>query len=464
MIAFATFALAAGIASQIAGEALTDGGAIRYAESLSTEVGSRSTGTAGCEKAQQWAAAQLRALGYEPRLESYRLDVGAPVFQVALQKPEVRNLSGAAFRRSNGTGDDGVVGNVVDIGDGSSEALGAVIPKLRGAVALYRPARSDGPARKAMVARAAELNRLLADGGAVALLVAGKDEIPPQLGAEGISLPLPQVLLGRADSERVAKYAAEGTARIGLVGEARTELSPQAANVVAELAGETAEVVLIHAHLDSVSFGPGATDNAAGVGAVLEAARLLKASGVKPKRTIRFALFTGEEQGMIGSYAYLERHRPEVDKLAAALTMDTGAGRAVGLLYFGRRDLQSVATEALQPLAVDGIGTNGPGPDDFGYGMLTDGQAFFVAGVPSFVVAQNLSDYMENHHRSSDSADKLFALDLAYDSAVIALAGLQMANHEGPIGKHIKAVEVRATLEKGHQMEMLSPGAKSFVR
>src|SRR5262249_27933071 len=125
---------------------------------------------------------------------------------------------------------------------------------------------------------------------------------------------------------------------------------------------------------------------------------------------------------------------------------------------------EPVAREALAPLAATGLGAGAPPPEDFGYAMNTDGQSFFVAGVPSFVVAQNLADYLENHHRATDTADKLFALDLAYDAAVLALASGQLANHDGPIGRPRAPAEVRAAVDRAHQAQSLSPGAKAFLR
>src|SRR5581483_5622326 len=112
-------------------------------------------------------------------------------------------------------------------------------------------------------------------------------------------------------------------------------------NTVAEIRGtqHPDEVVLLGAHLDSWDLGTGTTDNGAGAMAVLEAARILAAAHVRPARTIRFALFTGEEQGLLGSTAYASAHEDELAKFQAVLVLDNGTGRITGIALQGRNEL-----------------------------------------------------------------------------------------------------------------------------
>jgi len=109
-------------------------------------------------------------------------------------------------------------------------------------------------------------------------------------------------------------------------------------------------VVILGAHLDSWDFGTGALDNGCNAALVIEAARAIKASGLAPRRTIRFVLFSGEEQGTVGSYEYVKTHRAELDKIRAMITFDSGIGRVTGYSMGGRRDLETGLREILKPI------------------------------------------------------------------------------------------------------------------
>ena len=116
----------------------------------------------------------------------------------------------------------------------------------------------------------------------------------------------------------------------------------QERNVIAEIKGTTpGEVVLVGAHFDSWDPGQGAQDDGVGVAAILEAARILKSLGIKPRRTIRFAFFSGEEQALLGSRAYVEKHRNELDGLRAVVIMDSGAQTPRGFQIHGRSDIEA---------------------------------------------------------------------------------------------------------------------------
>src|SRR5439155_12637223 len=114
-----------------------------------------------------------------------------------------------------------------------------------------------------------------------------------------------------------------------------------AENVVAELRGSEKpdEFVILGAHLDSWDLGTGALDNGCNAALVIDALRAIKASGLQPRRSIRFVLFTGEEQGTLGSRAYVTTHRNEMDKIAGVLVFDEGTGKATGFSLGGRKDL-----------------------------------------------------------------------------------------------------------------------------
>src|SRR5205823_13128247 len=118
------------------------------------------------------------------------------------------------------------------------------------------------------------------------------------------------------------------------------------------------EAVILGAHLDSWELGTGALDNGCNAALVIEAARAIKATGLLPRRTIRFVLFSGEEQGTIGSFEYVKAHRSELDKIRAMITFDAGIGRVTGYSLGGRRDIEAGGREVLRPL--ESVGGNNP--------------------------------------------------------------------------------------------------------
>src|SRR6266404_372200 len=123
-------------------------------------------------------------------------------------------------------------------------------------------------------------------------------------------------------------------------------------NTVAEIrgSGKPEEVVIIGAHLDSWDLGTGSTDNGTGSMAVLEAARALVKSGVQPKRTIRFVLFTGEEEGLVGSKMYVDAHRNDLEKISGVLVHDTGTGKVLTLGLHDNYQDREIVDQVLAPL------------------------------------------------------------------------------------------------------------------
>jgi Zn-dependent M28 family amino/carboxypeptidase len=199
-------------------------------------------------------------------------------------------------------------------------------------------------------------------------------------------------------------------------------------NTVGEIRGSERpdEVVILGAHMDSWDLGTGATDNAAGSIAVLEAARLLgalKASGVRPRRTIRFVLFTGEEQGLFGSQYYVVAHAGELGRVQAILVLDNGTGRVTAVPMQGRDELQDLWRSMLRPLSALGpiavrSGTKGG----------TDHLPFIAAGVPAFNYDQLSRGYDDTHHSQIDVFDRAVPGDIAQAATVMAVNALQLAN------------------------------------
>jgi carboxypeptidase Q len=221
---------------------------------------------------------------------------------------------------------------------------------------------------------------------------------------------------------------------------------PQAYNTIAEIPGtdKKDEIVMAGAHLDSWHAGTGATDNGAGSVVVMEAARILKALGVKPRRTIRFALWTGEEEGLIGSRMYVKQHfatrpenqdpkqkdlpeflrtetwpiqvKPEHAKLAAYFNLDNGTGKVRGIYTEENAAVRPIFAAWIAPFNDLGVTTITPLPTGG-----TDHQSFDRAGLPGFQFIQDQMDYdSRTHHTNLDTYDHLRRDDLMQASVVMA--------------------------------------------
>jgi carboxypeptidase Q len=200
-------------------------------------------------------------------------------------------------------------------------------------------------------------------------------------------------------------------------------------NTVGEILGSEKpdEFVVIGAHLDSWDLGTGATDNGTGSCTVLEVARTLGAlakAGIKPKRTIRFVLFTGEEQGLYGSKEYVKRHKDEMPKTSAALVHDTGTGKVIGLAMQGRAKVKELLESELASLK-DVDGWKGLNIRNQGG---TDHLSFDTVGVPGFACDQDMDEYRLTHHTQTDTFDHVKMPNIVQGSQVMAVAVMRIAN------------------------------------
>jgi carboxypeptidase Q len=189
-------------------------------------------------------------------------------------------------------------------------------------------------------------------------------------------------------------------------------------NTVAELPGtdKADEIVIIGGHIDSWDLGTGATDNGTGIMAVLEAARALKAVGPKPRRTIRFVLFSGEEEGLHGSRAYVKSHEKEMPKVAGVLIHDMGTGRVKSIGLQDRYDLREQMEHVVAPFK-EAVNLEELSMRKM---MGTDHLSFLPHGVPAFAVVQDPAEYRKTHHTESDTFDKVYADEINQGAKVLA--------------------------------------------
>lgn len=209
-------------------------------------------------------------------------------------------------------------------------------------------------------------------------------------------------------------------------------------NIVAEIPGTDPklkdEVILLGGHLDSWHAGTGAADNASGCMVMMEAMRILKDMNVQPRRTIRIALWGGEEQGMLGSRGYAQQYLhngkklPGFDRFALYLNMDNGSGRFRGI-YLQENDMaRPYFATWMKPMEALGFTTLSPQGN---YG--TDHGSFDRFGLPAFQFIQDPLDYFTGYHRPTDTYERLVMDDLKYNAAMVAWFALCAAMDDGRI-------------------------------
>ncbi len=227
---------------------------------------------------------------------------------------------------------------------------------------------------------------------------------------------------------RLATRSESARTRIELEVQNRFIPGPlQSFNTVGEIRGKEKpdEFVIVGAHLDSWDLGQGILDNGVGSCVVLETARTLIRAGVTPKRTIRFVLFTGEEQGLHGSKAYVKKHAEELAKTSAALVHDTGTGKVIGLGWHGRAEIQPTLEKclpSLKELGVRNLKAKGvSGSDHF---------TFDKAGVPGCIFRQEIAGYRFAHHSQADTLELVREKDLIQGVQVMAVTATRIADLE----------------------------------
>jgi Zn-dependent M28 family amino/carboxypeptidase len=206
-------------------------------------------------------------------------------------------------------------------------------------------------------------------------------------------------------------------------------------NVVAEIPGTDRkdEVVMLGGHLDSWHAATGATDNAIGSAVMMEAARILKALGVKPRRTVRVALWAGEEEGLLGSAAYVKEHfgtfeapKPEFAKFGGYFNVDSGTGRVRGGSIFGPPEAAAILREVFAPF--EDLGVIGATWTDSRRTGGTDSTSFNAAGLPGIGLGQDPVEYnSDTWHTNLDTYERIVEEDVRKSAIVVAAAVYHLA-------------------------------------
>jgi carboxypeptidase Q len=421
----------AATAAMLMDKAIDDPTGYQIIESLTTEIGPRLPGSAAEKRARAWAVDKLKALGFQNvAVETFEI----PFWQRGTERAEILSpfpqpLTVTALGGSTSTGAKGVEGEVVSFP--SLAALAAQPDKsLTGKIVfvdemMTRTQDGSGYSLAAKKRRetAYEAHRL---GARAALIrsVGTSSHRFPHTGqmhrATGEIVPsVPTGALASPDADQLARALSRGRAVVlRLVLETQSGSTATSGNVIAEIPGRERpeEIVVLGAHLDSWDLGTGAIDDAAGVGIVVGAAKLIMDSLAQaPRRTIRIVLFGSEEVGLLGARAYAEQHAQELENHIIGTESDFGAGKiwrfdtGVG----GEKlAIASAIAEVLRPLGI------AQGPADARGGP--DMKYIREAGVPVVDLVQNGWDYFNLHHTPDDTFDKVDPQDIAQNVAAYA--------------------------------------------
>lgn len=308
-----------------------------------------------------------------------------------------------------------------------------------------RPANAFTPLTREQIEFQKRRMQFFLDEGVAALLEPGRGDGGTIFVGDGRirdarELPVaPQVVVAVEHYNRIARTLAKGvpvTLEMTIQSTFHTT-DLNSFNIVAEIPGtdKADEIVMLGAHFDSWHSGTGATDNAAGSAVMMEAARILKASGLKMRRTVRLALWTGEEQGLLGSRAYAKEHfgdkmtmalKPEQAKIAGYFNVDNGTGEIRGVYLQSNEAVAPIFSAWMEPFKNLGMTTltirNTGG---------TDHLAFDEVGLPGFQFIQDPVEYeTRTHHSNMDVYDRIQAADMMQNAVIVASFVYQTANRD----------------------------------
>jgi carboxypeptidase Q len=398
----------------------------RLAE-LTDTFGARLSGSENLERAIAWAVETMRRDGLENvRAEPVmvpRWVRGAESAEIVSPAPSPLTMLGLGG--SVGTPVDGiqaetlVVSSFADLDARAEDAKGRIVVfnvpfTTYGETVQYR---SSGPSRVAEVGGAAMLLRSV---GPVGLRTPHTGALRYTAGIRQI----PAAAISAEDADRLHRMQRRGTRTILRLRMNATFLPDvESANVVAEIRGREAseEVVVVGGHFDSWDVGTGATDDGGGCIATWEALRIVKALGLRPRRTLRVVLFTNEENGLRGALAYRDRYRPDLSRHVLMIESDGGVFRPTGFGFSGNDAARGTIEQIGSLLA--GIDAHRVGPQGGGADI---GPSVEAARIPAMSLTVD-GNYFLVHHTPADTIDRIRPDEIARATAAIAVMAFVVA-------------------------------------
>jgi len=429
---------------QIADEVKAHSELMKNLEYLTSQIGARLTGSTQMQQASEWSLKQFQTYGIDAHLESTMIDHswtrGAET--AAITSPVQKTIGIHAFGWSKATDGD-VSAKVVALEVAEPSDFDKYRGKLKGAIVLVNKptdlskaeAKPENaydavipqqhgvkPAGMSWRQRADLMRDIAGEKPALILIDSGKpDSLFNMTGGHPAFKPsaAPMAFVTHEDYDLIWRLLEAGPVTMtAKLQNSFSEKPAPAAITVAEIKGSELpdERVIVGGHLDSWDLGQGALDNGTGAMAVLEAARTLHALGWKPKRTITFVLFTGEEQGGIGADTYVKNHAAELAKTDAVLVLDTGTGKVYSIALENLWETAPLMSEIYQPLQevfdLQPLSTR--------YFSSSDHVEFLDKGVPAYFCMQVPAQYREAHHSQTDTFDKVIPEQVNQGAALLA--------------------------------------------
>src|SRR6267142_6966994 len=426
---------------------------------LTDRIGPRLTGSPQLDRASHWMLERFKELGLsnahlEPWTIANSWTRGPATGRILAPTEATLTMATAGWSPStNGT----IRGAVMGLAYDKLEDLGKYRGKLKGAIVLLgHPREMEAPGNPMTTPWGEEtvpvshpkgeapyvsgayrkirmaLTKMISDAKPAAVLIGSEKEYGllnmSTYSRDYQPAGAPVAYVARENYRQLWRLLDEGPVQVEVRIAGKLSGKPvEVYNTVAEISGSEKpdEVVIIGAHLDSWDLGTGATDNGTGSVAVLSAARALQKLGVKPKRTIRFVLFTGEEQGLVGSRAYVKAHQGELGKISGVLVHDSGTGKVLTVGLMGNYAARETMDHVLYPLGrAKEVGLAEPT-------LRTEGGSdhvpFDEAGVPGFWCVQDPADYDKAHHSQADAIERVRWDDLTEGAQVLAVFAYNVA-------------------------------------
>lgn len=429
---------------------------------LTMNIGGRPTGSTALQKAQHWALARFRAAGLQRvYLSPYVAPVNwLPQFERAeIVTPHARKVADNVLRVammpfSANTPETGMTANVYAISALEAAEIVRHQDQIKHHWLLVPTPEMNNPEVfenenfiTASIVHAAE------EAGAIGILWMSS-HTEHRLYRHNVSFngtlgKLPAAVVEREDAMRLLQLLQKNKdVAVNVTLASKTELNPVNYNVVAEIKGDEKpdEVIVIGAHLDSWDLGQGALDNGCNAALVIDVARRIKKleeEGKRPHRTIRFMLFSGEEEGLYGSWFDVKNRANQLDTIKAVIVHDLGSGRITGYSLGGRDDMLKIVDRALQPAS--GFGKFTQTVDAF---IGTDNFDYLLHGIPTLTANQDPMPYLPHYHSNTDTFDHVDLAQLDENASIAAILTWNLATTRDVFPKRLDKQGVDILLKK----------------
>ncbi len=449
---------------RIAGEGMMNSHAFGFLTELSDDVGGRVTGSPADRKAEEWGVVKMKAIGLENvHTEKYTIWRGwtRGAAECEILAPVRHKLHVDAMGWTGSTAPGGAEGDVVTVNLFDIDNEIRNVTRLKGKIALVVTKGKPNKDFMMLFAQFGDFLKAAGSAGAIAIIggQGGGKSTGMNLTHTGIlgfnaDFAVPVLSMTAEDQGQLERFLERGiTPRVRFnVQNSFTSGPVETANVVGEIRGREhpEEILVVGGHLDSWDLSEGTTDNGSGVATVLGAAEAIMHSGQRPRRTIRFVLFTGEEQGLDGSFAYVEQHKAELSNHLGDLVLDFGQGPVKGFQLGGRDDLVPVfepfanSLSNFRTLQVDDKVESG-----------TDTLPFSIAGLPGINMLQDTSNYGYTHHSAADALEAQKPDVLTQNATLMALTAFWIADRPERFASPWPAERTAKMLRAQHQYEEL---------